>query len=108
MNGTDESQVWYWSNHLSRQLTKRLYVLTEFNWYHWMGAGLDGLAGVEGLDLLNLGSTGVAGNDIVTQAVGLKLKPHRLSEIGVAYEIPLTERRDILENRLNVNWIWRY
>ncbi len=108
MNGTDESSVFYWSNHFDKQVTNRMYLLTEFNWYHWMGAGLDGLAGVEGLDLFNLGSTGVAGNDIVTQAVGVKFKPHGLSEIGVAWEFPLTERRDIIDNRINVNWIWRY
>lgn len=108
MNSTDESQVFYWSNHLSRQLTGRMYALTEFNWYHWVQSGQDGLAGVEGLDLFNLGSTGVTGNDIVTQAVGLKFKPHNRSEVGFAYEFPLTERRDIIEDRVNINWIWRY
>lgn len=108
MNHNDESTVGYWSNHFSRQLTQRFYVLTEFNWYHWMRAGTGGVPGVEGLDLFNLGSSGVAGNDIVTQAVGFKLKPNRHQEIGAAYEFPLTERRDVLENRLNFNWIFRY
>jgi hypothetical protein len=108
MNHDDESTVGYWSNHFSRQLTRRFYALTEFNWYHWMGAGSGGVPGVEGLDLFNLGSSGVAGNDIVTQAVGFKLKPNRNQEIGLAYEFPLTDRRDVLENRLNFNWIFRY
>ena len=105
----DESRVWYWSNHFSYQLSDMLYVLTEFNWYHWMGAGQQtALAGVEGVDLINLGSVGVAGNDIVTGAIGIKLKPHAGMEIGVAWEVPLTDRRDLLENRLTVDWIWRY
>lgn len=108
MNGTDESRVWYWSNHLSRRIAPRVHALTEVNWYNWLRSGQDGLNGVEGLDLFNLGSTNVTGNDIVTQAVGLKLVPHRRSEIGVAWEYPLTDRRDILQDRLNVNWIWRY
>jgi hypothetical protein len=108
MNHDDESTVGYWSNHFSRQLTQRFYALTEFNWYHWMGAGTGGVPGVEGLDLFNLGSSGVAGNDIVTQAAGIKFKPNRHQEIGAAYEFPLTDRRDILENRLNFNWIFRY
>jgi hypothetical protein len=73
-----------------------------------MGAGTGGVPGVEGLDLFNLGSSGVAGNDIVTQAAGIKFKPNRHQEIGAAYEFPLTDRRDILENRLNFNWIFRY
>jgi len=63
---------------------------------------------VEGGDLFNLGSVGVAGNDIVTGAIGLKLKPHAGMEIGVAWEVPLTRRRDLLENRLTVDWILRY
>ncbi len=105
----DESRVWYWSNHFSYQLSDMLYVLTEFNWYHWMGAGQQtALAGVEGVDLINLGSVGVAGNDIVTGAIGIKLKPHAGTEIGVAWEVPLTDRRDLLENRLTVDWILRY
>ncbi len=105
----DESRVWYWSNHFSYQLSDVLYVLTEFNWYHWMGAGQQtALAGVEGVDLINLGSVGVAGNDIVTGAIGIKLKPHAGMEIGVAWEVPLTDRRDLLENRLTVDWILRY
>ncbi len=104
-----ESRVWYWSNHVSYQLSDMLYVLSEFNWYHWMGAGQQtALAGVEGGDLINLGSVGVAGNDIVTGAIGLKLKPHAGMEIGVAWEVPLTRRRDLLENRLTVDWILRY
>ena len=80
----------------------------EFNWYHWMGSGDVGLVGIEGLDVINLGSRGVAGNDIVTGAFGAKFKPGPHSEIGVAWELPLTERRDIIENRLTVDLILRY
>lgn len=106
---SDESQVWYWSNHIDRRVTDSLYVLAEANWYHWMRSGTNpALAGVEGVDLINLGSTGVAGNDIVTGAVGVKYKPNVHNEIGIAYEIPLTDRRDVLDNRLTVDWIIRY
>ncbi len=106
---SDESQVWYWSNHLDRQLTDRVYAFGEVNWYHWMRSGRQtALAGVEGGDLFNFGSTGVAGNDIVTGAFGLKLKPSRCMELGIAWEVPLTNRRDILDNRLTVDCILRY
>lgn len=104
-----ESRMWYWSNHLDYQMSDRWYVLTELNWYTWIGSGLNTtLPGVEGGDLFNLGSVGVSGNDIVTNAVGLKYKRSRHSEIGVAYEYPLTDRRDVLQNRLTVDWIFRY
>ncbi len=106
-----ESQVWYWSNHLDRQINDYLYLVGEVNWYHWMKSGQQpALSGVEGLDLFNLGSTGVAGNDIVTGAFGLKLRPRgdNSVELGIAWEAPLTERRDVLDNRLTVDCILRY
>jgi hypothetical protein len=107
----DESTSVYWSNHFDRRLVSisdRLYAFTEFNWYHWTGSGAGGVPGVEGLDFFNLGSTGVAGNDIVTGAFGLKVKTRDYNEIGVAFEAPLTERRDVIDNRLTVDWIIRY
>ena len=109
MNSTDESQSVYWSNHFDVQVRKKLYLFSETNWYHWTRSGLDGpVPGIEGLDLFNLGSPGVAGNDIVTTAVGTKLKPNCHNEIGVAFEFPLTEREDIIDNRLTVDWAIRY
>jgi hypothetical protein len=109
MNTTDESQSFYWSNHVDYRVRRGVYLLSELNWYHWTKSGQDGpLPGVEGLDLINLGSPGVTGNDIVTGAAGVKFKPNGHNEIGVAFEFPLTERRDIIDNRLTVDWIIRY
>lgn len=109
MNSTDESLSAYWSNHLDYQIRRGIYLLAELNWFHWLQAGVDGpLPGVEGLDLFNFGSPGVAGNDIVTSAFGFKLKPNRHNEIGVAFEVPLTVREDIIDNRLTVDWIFRF
>lgn len=109
MNATDESLSWYWSNHFDYMIRDRVYLLTELNWYHWLQAGQDGpVPGVEGLDLFNLGSPGVAGNDIVTAAAGIKFKPNCHNEVGFAFEFPLTERRDIIDNRITVDWNIRY
>jgi hypothetical protein len=105
----EESRMWYWSNHLDCEFADGWYALTELNWYSWIGSGQNGaLNGLEGGDLFNFGSTGVTGNDIVTNAVGIKRKRSNNSEIGVAFEYPLTTRRDILRNRLTVDWIFRY
>jgi len=104
-----ESQLWYWSNHVDYQIGETgLYLLGEANWYHWMKSGQRFPVAVEGLDLFNLGSVGVAGNDIVTGALGVKYKPADNMEIGLAWEFPLTDRRDVLRNRLTVDWIIRY
>ena len=107
-NTNQESQVWYWSNHIDRRLGNSWYGLFEVNWYHWMKSGTGGVAGVEGVDLWNLGSTGVAGRDVVTMAAGLKWKPNDSTELGIAYEFPVTGREFILQNRLTVDFILRY
>lgn len=109
-NRASESSMWFWSNHLSRRVGRtNLHVLGEVNWYHWMGAGevLFPLP-IEGLDLFNIGSAGVAGNDIATGAFGCRYKPSDHLELGIAWEAPLTQRRDILDNRLTVDCVLRY
>lgn len=108
-NPADESRMWYWSNHFDYEVRDRWYVLTEFNWFNWIGSGQQtAVPGVEGGDLFNFGSVGVSGNNIITNAVGFKYKssPHR--EFGIAFEYPLTNRRDVIKNRLTVDWIFRY
>lgn len=103
-----ETSMMFWSHHLDRRVTERLYLLAEANWYHWLDSGAGGIPGVEGGDLFNLGSTNVTGNDIVTSAVGVKFKPSRHQELGLAIEFPVTDRRDVLDNRLTFDWIIRY
>ena len=107
-DGEDESELFYWSNHFDYYVGHSWYFLGEVNWYDFLNSGNRLNADFEGGDLFNLGSTDVAGNDLVTGALGMKYKPSCNSEVGVAWEIPLTERRDVLENRLTVDWIWRY
>jgi len=104
----DQTDSWYWSNHIDRKLTAwGLYGLYEVNWYHWLRSGPNALP-IDGLDLLNLGAKGVAGQNVVTNAVGLKWSPSIAQEIGIAFEFPLTSDRDLMANRLNFNWILRY
>ena len=104
-----ESTVMYWSNHVDRKIgNSKFYLLGECNWYHWLQSGNTFPVPVEGLDIINLGSRGVDGNDIVTVAFGGKYKPNGNMEIGVAWELPATDRQDILEDRLTVDWILRY
>lgn len=103
-----ESTWCYISNHFDYEFYERWYSLVEVNWYHWLESGNNGIPGIEGGDLFNFGSTGVAGNDIVTGAFGVKFKPTSNQEIGVCWELPLTERRDVLENRITFDWILRY
>ncbi|GAB5403087.1 MAG: hypothetical protein Aurels2KO_13180 [Aureliella sp.] len=103
-----ENRIWYWSNHLDRQIGDRpLYAFTEVNWYNYLSSG-NGPGSIEGGDLFNLGAAGVTGNDLVTQAIGLKARPRRNIEAGIAYEYPLTARQGLLEDRLTADLIFRF
>ena len=102
------STMWYWSNHFDVEVRDGWYALAETNWYNWTRSGGAGINGVEGGDLFNLGSTGVAGKDIVTQAFGMKFKRNRHRELGIAFEFPVTDVKDVIDNRLTVDWIFRY
>jgi hypothetical protein len=58
--------------------------------------------------LFNLGVPEIRGNDIVTNAYGLKYKPRSNVETGIAFEFPLTQRRGVLDNRITADFIIRY
>jgi hypothetical protein len=104
-----ENQIFYWSGHLDRRLgSTNLYLLGEMNWYHYLKSGAGGIPGVGGLDLFNLGSTNMAGVDIVTGAFGLKYKPNYNREFGIAWEAPVTDNRDVMNSRLTLDAIFRY
>jgi hypothetical protein len=107
-DGDEESSWWYWSNHLDYHMGRGIYALGELNWYDWFNSGTGGIPGVEGLDLFNFGSSAVVGNDIITGAFGFKYKPYDDMELGIAWEAPLSGRRDIIDNRLTVDAILRF
>jgi len=103
-----QSTSFHWSNHLDYRLSKNLYAFTEMAWWHWMDDANGAAAGVAGHDLFNLGFSGVKGKDLVTQNVGLKIKPRRNVETGIAYEFPISGFQDVIEDRIQVEAIFRY
>lgn len=103
------TQLWYWSNQWDYEVRDGIYLLSGVNWFHWMrSAGLNSGSNVTGLDIVNLPVNGVAGDNVVTGVAGVKLKPSRHVEIGAGFEFPLTDRTDILKNRLYADLIFRY
>jgi hypothetical protein len=105
----EESQVWYWSNHLDHRILGNFYAVAEFNWYHWLQSGQNpNVDNFEGWDLINLGANSVGGNDMATAAVGLKYNANGQMEIGAAWETPVTDRKDVMNNRITADVILRY
>ena len=108
-NANQGNQIWYWSNHLDWQIGgSKWYLFTEENWYHYMSGANALPLPVGGMDLFNLGATGIGGQNTVTGAYGLKYKPRPNIETGICYEIPYSQRHDIMQNRLTVDLIIRY
>ena len=106
---TVQAESVHWSNHFDVKLTDSVYLLTELAWWHWTDSASAGLPlGLAGQDLINLSASDVTGNDLVTQNVGMKYKPTRSQEYGIAYEFPLTEFKDLIESRLQIEAIFRY
>ncbi len=104
-----ENSLFYFSNHLDRQIGDRpLYAFTELNVYNYQASGTAFPLAVEGGDLFNLGSPNISGNNLVTNAVGLKAKPRANMETGIAYEYNLADRQGLMRDRLTVDWIIRY
>ncbi len=58
--------------------------------------------------LYNLGSSNVAGLDIVIRGFGLKKKFGNYNELGAAYEIPITDAKDLFERRFTFDITFRY
>lgn len=119
---TDEESVTsFVSTHVGYNITDRLYGLAELNWYHVISEG-DGssnfapqlgttvptIAGFEGGDLINLGSANPV-KDIVTAAIGIRYKLSDQADLGIAYEIPLTdEEENLMESRFTLDLVFTF
>jgi hypothetical protein len=102
------SQMWYWSNHVDYEIRNKWYALLELNWFNWMQSGSALPVTFEGGDLFNLGSTDVNGNSLVTMGVGAKKRFGKMNELGLGYELPVSDRKDLIQSRLYVDLILRY
>lgn len=109
MDSRDENQMFYWSNHLDKRITgTNFYALTELNWFNYMNNGSAFPLPVEGGDLFNLGSQGIGGHNLVTNAYGLRYKPSRNIESGLAFEFPISQLKGLMENRITADLIIRF
>jgi hypothetical protein len=109
LNAPQGSSFFWNSFHVDRQLFGWFYPLAEVNWFWYTAGGnLQPTAPGEGDGLLNFGTRGQSGAQLVTGALGAKAVLSKNYTLGFAYEIPLTQRHDILNQRLTVELIARY
>ncbi len=119
----EESTTGFASAHVGYNLTEKWYILGELNWFTVLSRGegtaafgnpsalpdtaVSGIVEFEGGDLFNLGAVNSGKNrDIVTAAVGLRYKICDMADLGVAYELPLTdEENNLMDDRITVDLV---
>jgi hypothetical protein len=119
----DSSTQFFYNLHLDYAIFEHFVPLVEFNGYHWTRSGNGNLpvqtdlgtlrlstaqaalatGGFEGVDVLNLGSGDVAGNNLLTFAVGARIPIMKHLSFGAVYEFPMTSREDIFNQRVTAN-----
>lgn len=65
-----------------------------------------GLSPFEGVDVINLGSNNVRGNNIMTMAWGVRLPLGDGLNLGLSYERPISNRKDLWEQRATAMLTW--
>jgi hypothetical protein len=111
------------SAHASYEVNRWFIPLIEINWHHVLDAGegrpnfssqaggaVPAVATFEGFDLLNFGASNATRNrDLITAAIGSRVKLTDHMDLGWAYEIPLTdEHESIFRDRLTFDLVWTF
>jgi hypothetical protein len=113
----------FMSVHASYEVTPWFIPLVEVNWFHVLspgngnfnffqqaGGAVPAVATFEGNDLLNFGASNASQNrDLVTAAFGFRSRVCESVDLGLAYEIPLTDSNDgIIADRWTVDLVWKF
>lgn len=101
----EESTSFDWHAQLSYELTQEFTPLIEINGVTWIDGGKALPVKFEGGDLINLGATDPNGT-VVTGALGARYRVSDSVSFGAAYEIPLTSREDLFDDRITIDLVW--
>jgi Putative MetA-pathway of phenol degradation len=114
----EQSTSSFVSAHASYEVCKWFIPLVELNWFHVLDSGdggalfpgLSNAVAFEGNDFFNLGAVNSHENrDLVTAAIGFRSRITDTVDVGVAYEVPLTEDENSLwDDRLTLDLVWTF
>lgn len=80
--------------------------VVEFNGYHTLSEGDNTPLPFSGVDVANLG--GGEGEDVVTAALGVEVRPGAGLGLRAAYESPLTDNEDLFGYRWTASLVWGF
>lgn len=95
----EESQSIYYSVHYDHPVTSKLSALAELNGIVYTKSGQALPLNIEGGDWINLGSSSVAGNNVLTFAFGANYRMNDCLSFAAVWEFPLSNRKDLLDSR---------
>ena len=119
-DGGDHSTIFFYHAYASYNLHEHFAPFVQFSGLQYTGSG-DGTRGIkttlgtlplgvvqtalgtgpfEGVDVANLGSAGVSGNNVTTFAVGFHVPINRHVTWSAGYEFPISSREDLFEQRV--------
>jgi Putative MetA-pathway of phenol degradation len=119
----EQSTSGWMSAHASYEVCRWFIPLVEVNWFHVIDSGngtgnypsqvtgnVPAVVQFEGGDFFNLGAVNSEDNrDFVTAAVGFRSRLSDSVDVGVAYEIPLTdEENGLMDERVTVDLVWTF
>ncbi len=125
VDGDENSTPLFYHLHVAYPVTSRLTPFVEMNGLRYLKEGdgsstiklkaaslpisavqtVVGTGPFEGVDILNLGSEGVDGNDVISLAVGVRYAINRYLSFGFSYEHPVTRRKDIIQQRFSISLV---
>ncbi|MEO7097721.1 MAG: hypothetical protein ABI162_00030 [Luteolibacter sp.] len=115
---SDQQSTSAWlSAHASYEVCPWFIPLVELNWFHVLSPGDGTDSGVvpkitkfEGGDYFNLGAEHSDENrDLVTAAIGFRSRINKSVDVGLAYELPLTDKEDsLMEERVTLDVVWKF
>lgn len=114
-DGDEDNRTYHWHVHLDTHLGAKIQPLVEINGFHYdsnadrnAGLGPSVPLGIEGFDYTTLGADDVRGNDVITGALGFRYNISEDVSWGLAYETPLTSRKDVMKNRWTADIVFRF
>jgi hypothetical protein len=105
----ERSDYFYASGHIDYDVGDfhRFYPLMELNWFQVTTNGTTSPIDAEGRDLINFGGA-AKGSNLMTWAIGGRLKLTESAQVGAAFELPVFGNRDLFQYRFTLDFILRY
>ena len=108
LDDEEESASYDYHLHLSYEVTPAFLPLIEVNGITYTSDGEALPVSFEGGDLINLGAADVAGNTVISGALGGIWNVSDRVQLGLTYEWPWTSREDLLDERIWLAALFRF